>query len=194
MARILKISIDDELTLKTIVPERAMELYRLVETNRNHLREWLPWLDGVVSAGAIRDFLEDSEVGLRRGSGFQLGIHSAGQLAGVIGFHAFDRTNRITSMGYWLAANYMGRGLMTRSVKGLVSWAFREQDMNRIVIRCATGNSASRKIPERLGFRHEGRQRQAEWLYDHFVDLEMYALLREEWARSKIFRTSSVDP
>ena len=35
--------------------------------------------------------------------------------------------------------------------------------------------------PSRNGFTREGIQREAEWLYDHFVDLASYALLRSEW-------------
>jgi ribosomal-protein-serine acetyltransferase len=53
--------------------------------------------------------------------------------------------------------------------------------MNRLYLRCAVGNIRSRKIALALGFSFEGTQRQAEWLYDHFVDLEMYSLLASEW-------------
>jgi len=39
----------------------------------------------------------------------------------------------------------------------------------------------SRAIPERLDFRQEGVLQQAEWLYDHFVDLVVYSVLAREW-------------
>jgi ribosomal-protein-serine acetyltransferase len=42
-------------------------------------------------------------------------------------------------------------------------------------------NSKSCAIPERLGCRREGVRRQAEWLYDHFVDHVVYAALTSEW-------------
>src|SRR3712207_8983550 len=48
--------------------------------------------------------------------------------------------------------------------------SFLELGLNRVSIACATENKKSCAIPERLGFRREGVQRQAEWLYDHFVD------------------------
>lgn len=34
----------------------------------------------------------------------------------------------------------------------------------------------------RLGFKLEGKLRQAEWLYDHYVDQVIYGLLAEEWS------------
>ena len=37
-------------------------------------------------------------------------------------------------------------------------------------------------IPERLGFRLEGRLRDAEWLYDHWVDYVVYTRLATDAA------------
>ena len=53
--------------------------------------------------------------------------------------------------------------------------------LNRVEIRCATGNKRSRAIPERPGFTQEETVRQAEWLYDRFVDHTVYGMLASEW-------------
>ena len=156
-------------------------LFALVRHNREHLRRWLPWVDGTRQPMDTRRFLEMSYAGLLRGAGFSYGIRHCGTLVGVIGFHGFDRVNRVTSLGYWLAEQYCGEGIMRQSVVACVDFAFKEQDMNRLYIRCATGNLRSKRIPEALGFVHEGTQRQAEWLYDHFVDLDVYSILASEW-------------
>ena len=42
-------------------------------------------------------------------------------------------------------------------------------------------DTGSRAIPKRLGFTQEGVQKDAEWLYDHFVDLVMYSMLASQW-------------
>ena len=83
-------------------------------------------------------------------------------------------------MGYWLDKEAQGTGLMTRSCSALLEHAFAELDLNRVEIRCAVDNARSRAIPERLGFRLEGQLRQAEWLYDRFVDHAVYGLLARE--------------
>jgi len=41
----------------------------------------------------------------------------------------------------------------------------------------------SRAIPERLGFKHERTIKQAQWLYDHFVDYAVYEMSAGEWWR-----------
>jgi len=101
--------------------------------------------------------------------------------AGVIGNHALDWENRTTEVGYWIGEEYQGKGLVSAACRALVDHAFGERGLNRVVISCATENKKSCAIPERLGFRREGLQRQAEWLYDHYVDHVVYATLASEW-------------
>jgi ribosomal-protein-serine acetyltransferase len=70
---------------------------------------------------------------------------------------------------------------VTAACRALVDHAFEELGLNRVSIACATENKESCAILERLGFRREGIVRQAEWLYDHFVDHVVYATLASEW-------------
>ena len=109
------------------------------------------------------------------------GIWHEGRLAGAIGYDPIDWENRTTELGYWLGEEYQGKGLVTAACRALVEPAFGELSLNRVVISCATENKKSCAIPERLGFRREGVQRQAEWLYHHFVDHVVYAALASEW-------------
>jgi ribosomal-protein-serine acetyltransferase len=75
----------------------------------------------------------------------------------------------------------MGKGYMTAAVKALIDEGFQHLELNRIQARVATANYPSQAICDRLGLKKEGVLRQAEWLYDHFVDLTMNSVLRSEW-------------
>jgi RimJ/RimL family protein N-acetyltransferase len=73
------------------------------------------------------------------------------------------------------------RGYMTAAVKALIDEGFQQLELNRIQARVATGNYPSQAVCDRLGLKKEGVLRQAEWLYDHYVDLTMNSILRSEW-------------
>jgi ribosomal-protein-serine acetyltransferase len=115
------------------------------------------------------------------GNGFNAGIRYKGKLVGMIGLHAIDRANRKTSIGYYIAEEAQGKGIVTKSVKAILDYVFRELGLNRVEIRCGVHNKKSRAIPERLGFVQEGIIRDGEWLYDHFHDLVVYSMLAKDW-------------
>ena len=176
----LKLRATDQVELKSVEQTDANLLFALADKNRKYLRPWLPWLDATRSVEDTARFIEMSLRQHADGKGFQAGIWFKSELCGMIGHHEVDRLNRSTSLGYWLDADHQGRGIMTASCRAVIHYAFNDMGLNRLVIRCATGNQRSRAIPERLGFTLEGVARQSEWLYDHFVDLAIYSLLHSD--------------
>jgi ribosomal-protein-serine acetyltransferase len=70
---------------------------------------------------------------------------------------------------------------MTRAVRSLVDHAIGAWRLNRIEIRAGVENLPSRRIPERLGFREEGRLLQVERVGGRWVDFVLYAMLAADW-------------
>ncbi|MGJ3241903.1 MAG: GNAT family N-acetyltransferase [Opitutales bacterium] len=174
--------IDDETSLAPLQLSDAAPLFEETERSRAHLRAWLPWLDQVRSMDDTRRFIE---VTLKKGMedrSFSVVIWHRGELAGICGLHAVDSVNRRSSIGYWLGERFQGHGLMRRTVAAVVHHVFDRMDLNRLEIRTAVGNGRSEAIPRSLGFREEGICRDAEWLYDRFVDHRIWAQLKREWA------------
>ena len=173
-----------ELSLELLDLRHAEELFQLVDANREHLRAWLPWVDSTRSTDDTSAFIRRTRKQLADDNGFPTAIRQGDSLVGVIGYSAVNWANRSTSVGYWLSKDAQGRGIMTEACRAFISHAFESMALNRVEIRCATGNRRSRAIPERLRFTEEGTVRQAEWLYDHFVDHVVYGLLASEWPPS----------
>jgi len=173
--------VDDKVVLKLLDTHFADQLFELTDSCRAYLKEWLPWVDGTMSVEDTKSYIEETKNQFASNSGFQAGIWCQGNIAGVIGFQGMNLSNRSTSIGYWLGERYRGSGVMTRSCKAFVEYAFTELNINRVEIRCAEKNLRSRAIPERLGFTREGVIREAEWLYDHYVDHVVYGILAKEW-------------
>ena len=176
-----RLRVDDELEVVPLEAAHAEAVFAAVERNRAYLRQWLPWLDHVKSVDDERAFIARSTAQAAANNGFHAGIWRDGDVVGTIGFHYVDWANRKTELGYWVDQGEQGKGIITRSCRAAVDFAFAEWKLNRVVIFCATGNTRSRAVPERLGFTLEGVYRQAEWLYDHYVDLAAYAVLAREW-------------
>jgi len=91
-----------------------------------------------------------------------------------------DATSQLKDSQAWLAEKMMGQGIVTSCVAFLTSYAFDELDLNKVCIPAAEKNAPSRAIPERLNFVNEGIEREAELLYDRYVNHVRYSLLREE--------------
>lgn len=110
-----------------------------------------------------------------RGVGIVFGIEVDGRLHGCIDLKGTDWASLVTEIGYWIAPWGRGRGLAARAAARLGAWAI-EQGMERVVIRAATGNDASKRAAERAGFTLEGTARNAGYVRDGRVDLDVYSL------------------
>jgi ribosomal-protein-serine acetyltransferase len=158
----------------------AQEIYLAVDADRDRLREWLPWVDATSSLAVQREFLSSLEAANAAGVGLHVTLRQDAEFAGVMGLR-INGMHGSADVGYWVAAAYAGRGLVTRSVAALVDFAFGPLGLHRVELRAATGNARSRAVAERLGMIHEGRLRDAELLAAGHVDLEIYSVLSTEW-------------
>lgn len=175
--------IDNDLSLKLMELDDAEQLFNLTDASRTYLREWLPWVDGTTTVDDSRGFIEHTIQGFEEKRSMSLAVRYNGKMVGTAGFNNLDWSNKVAYIGYWLGEDYQGNGIMTRVARALTDYAFTELDFNRVDIRAAFENTKSRSIPERLGFVEEGQIRQAEWLYDHYVDHVVYGMLANEWEK-----------
>ena len=173
--------VNDRIELRLLQLNDAEELFALTDANHVYLRVWLPWLDAINSVTDTKKFIDSTLEAIANKRSFVAAICHQDLIVGLIGYNNIDRQNRIGYIGYWLAENERGKGIMTTSCQAMIDYGFTTLNLNRLVIACATENKASRAIPERLGFSYEGTAREAEWLYDRFVNHEIYALLYEDW-------------
>lgn len=176
-----KYIIDEDVELRLLGRENGEEMFKSIDSCREHLRRWLPWVDGTRTLEDTLGFIEMTRRQFASDNGFQAGIWYRGEFAGVIGFHGINRSNRSTSIGYWMDEKFTGKGIMTKACRTLVGYAFKDLKLNRVEIRCGEENLKSRAIPERLGFTPEGLIRGAEWINDHYISHVVYGMLAEEW-------------
>ncbi len=174
---------DRELTLRPLDSADAAALFRLIDTDRQRLGRWLPWVEETRTEIDTVRFIADAADERRRRRSLVLGIEVEGTLCGTLGLHYVDWFDRSAEVGYWIASDLEGRGYVTRAVRCMLDVAFGAAGLHRVVIRCAVENVRSRRVAERLGFRVEGLLREAQWVGGRFLDQHLYALLRREFDR-----------
>lgn len=77
----------------------------------------------------------------------------AGQITlGGISFGAL----RAAHIGYWIDQDFANKGITTRAVIELTSFAFEELNLHRIEINLRPENEASRRVAEKAGYKYEG--------------------------------------
>ncbi len=171
--------------LRSFAEQDAEEILKVVEENYEHLRPFLHWVTKDYSLETARDFIGQTQKAFAENAGQTFGIFEREKIVGAIGFVYFNWQSRRTEIGYWIDKNSGGRGIVTESCRVLINYAFEELKMNRIEIHCATENTRSRAIPEKLGFTLEGILRQSEWRHTRFFDMAIYGMLAEEWRKGE---------
>lgn len=74
---------------------------------------------------------------------------------------------------------------MKEALKTIITWGLRDVPLNRIEAQVHPDNTASLALLEALGFRQEGRQREAGYWAGRHHDLLQYALLNAQWSTAK---------
>ena len=111
-------------------------------------------------------------------------LRGTGRLCGGIGLHPEMQHPR-AELGYWIGVPFWGNGYATEAAKAVVRYGFEHFKFNRIYAAHFLGNDASGKVLQKIGMQYEGRMRQALWKLDSFIDVERYAILREDMTRKR---------
>lgn len=177
--------VDEQIKIELLQQQHKEELYKLIDVNRVHLRQWLLWVDKRQSPMDFEPIIPIWITNYANNNGFDAGIRYEGKLVGMIGLHYIDWKNKATSIGYLLGEDAQGKGIITKSIQSLITYLFEELGLQRIEIQCAATNFKSIAIPKKLGFYEEEIQRDGQWLYDHFEDIVTFSLLKRDWNKFK---------
>lgn len=141
----------------------------------------MTWPPKTNSSKDTQSFIKSCLVGLSDNKEVACGIEYNHCLVGVITFNQINYDLKKAIIGYWVSEEYQGKGLITKSCKTLIEYAFEVLSMEKIQIHVATENIPSKKVCERLGFTLEGTIRNSESLHGKIVDHHIYGLIRHEY-------------
>lgn len=110
---------------------------------------------------------------------FSFAITVRDKAIGSIGvFRQSNIHRRTAELGYYIAEEYWGQGIMTEAVKQVCAYVFENSDILRIFAEPFAHNTASCRVLEKAGFRLEGVLRSNAVKNGKIVDMKLYALVR----------------
>ena len=144
---------------------------------QDNLRDGLPYpyseQDGIDFISSMLSANEDET--------FAFAITLDDKAIGSIGVFRQQNIHRQTAeMGYYVAEEYWGKGIMTDAVKQICEYVFKNSDILRIYAEPFAYNTGSCRVLEKAGFQYEGTLRNNAVKNGKVIDMKMYSLLREE--------------
>lgn len=144
---------------------------------QDNLRDGLPYpyteQDGKDFISAMLSADEDET--------FAFAITVDNTVIGSIGIFRQENIHRQTAeLGYYIAEEYWGKGIMTEAVRQICESVFNESDIIRIYAEPFAYNIASCRVLEKAGFQYEGTLRSNAVKNGKVLDMKMYSLLKEE--------------
>jgi len=140
-----------------------------------NLRDGIPF-PYTVSDG--EDFIRQN-LSAPKDSKYAWAIAVGGQAVGSVGLFRKENIHfRTAELGYYIAEEYWGRGIVPLAVKEACDYIFENTDIIRIFAEPFAYNTASCRVLEKVGFEFEGVLRQNAVKNDTVIDMRMYSLIK----------------
>ena len=175
----------DRLTMRKILPSDCADMYDYSyrpETSRYLL--WSPhanprytkkYLSFIQSAYRNETFYD-----------FALVDKNSGKMIGTCGFTSFDLQNNSAEIGYVLHPDFWGKGLAREAVMRLMAFGFAELRLHRMTAKIMTENTASKRVAEKCGMRHEATYVESMLIKGAYETIDEYAILAKEFYGKRI--------
>jgi [ribosomal protein S5]-alanine N-acetyltransferase len=109
-----------------------------------------------------------------------------GHLIGAVSLMlAGDPAQGWAELGYWIGVPYWNRGFATEAAHAVLALGFERKGLRRVVARHGVNNPASGRVLTSLGMSHESTMVEQFSKNDQLMDMECYALTREDWLRTR---------
>jgi len=174
------IVVSENICLESISMSMAQLIFETIDRDRDYLKVWLPFVEMTHQVSDTENFIKGllDQAEKKRDQIFCIWFKH--EFAGLIGLKDTDWINKKTEIGYWLAENKQGNGIVSLSVRKLSKYAFQKLKLNRIQIKVAEGNLKSIAIPQRMGFQYEGIERAGELHNNGYLDIKVFSLLKTD--------------
>ena len=140
--------------------------------------------DAYTSVSEVRGYIRYMIRKYRSGEPSSWGIveKETGRVVGTIGYMWYQKDNNACEVGYSLARRCWNRGYMTEALTAVIKYSFETLSMHRVEAQHETDNGASGAVMRKCGMKKERALRGRLYNKGKYVDVDLYAILREDYA------------
>ena len=161
-------------------------LRQFTDADLQHVYEGLSHPDVIKHYGVHYDSLDATREQMRwfteletSGTGTWWAICDAATntFSGAAGLYFIKPEHRKAELGFWLLPQYWGKGIIVEALPLILHYGFTSLHLHRVEAFVESENNSSKKVMDKLQFRHEGTMQDCEIKNGRFISLDVYAKL-----------------
>ncbi|MBX3186445.1 MAG: GNAT family N-acetyltransferase [Labilithrix sp.] len=163
------------------------EIRRVLRANHEHLKPWSPAPppgDDPTSITEVSKSVLRQRREWKHGSGFVFMGALRDEPSRFVAKIALNGVMRGAMcgayLGYWMAADHQGKGLVTEAIGAVLAFAFGPARLHRVQAAIMPRNERSLRVAEKLGFRREGHAQRYLQIAGKWEDHVLFAMTKEE--------------
>ncbi len=104
------------------------------------------------------------------------------EFMGTIGFNNWNFHNQRAEVSYDLLSEHWRKGIMTRALRNVMIFGFKNMNLYRVEARTMLDNQPSKGLLEKVGFKQEGIQRGYRIIRGQPTDITLYGLTKKDYS------------
>lgn len=172
----------NDITIRPIIIEDALQLEFLFETNRSRLLTYFPKTSHHLrQSGAIKFIEQKLEERIKKETYFfTVADSETNKMIGGVIAREIDWSVPKCELAYFIDSGYGGKGITSKAVQWLVNYCFTALGMEKICIKLNPANEGSRKVALKNGFVKEGYMKNEYRTGEgQLTDVEYYGLSKQ---------------
>jgi len=166
--------------LAALRPDDAEQFARWAESS-----DYLRLVDTDMARLLTAEELNEQQKAMRGPNAVDFAIRALGddRLLGFAAIHSIEWKNGAGTLSIGIGdPQEWDKGYGTDAMRVLLRYAFDELNLHRLGLDVIGTNGRAIRVYEKVGFRHEGRRREAVLRDGRRADLVLMGILRQEWA------------
>lgn len=173
------------LVLRPLRPEDANDIFHYAHDPE--VTRYTTW-DAHRTVEDSRTFIEQTIAGYQRGKNAELAMElkTEKKVIGTCGLIAVSADHCRGEVAFAMAKEHWGGGLMAEALKATLAFGFGALQLNRIWAKVDPDNINTIRLLRRASWQFEGTLRQDVKVRGMFRDVNLYSLLKKEFATSSM--------